>query len=191
VAVGSSSVTVISRFDRNGEQRIPFLSAASLLGLEPSSPGAYTQIADAIRRFGDNVAADLQELWRRMVFSLLASNCDDHLRNHGFLMHHPGRWSLSPAYDLNPVPEMERARMHKTPVSEEHGEFGIAVTLEVAARFGLKPQAARLILREVFTAVGEWRHTGKGLRLKAATLNAYASAFENPLMDEAARLLKS
>lgn len=191
VAVGSSSVTVISRFDRNGEQRIPFLSAASLLGLEPSSPGAYTQIADAIRRFGDNVAADLQELWRRMVFSLLASNCDDHLRNHGFLMHHPGRWSLSPAYDLNPVPEMERARMNKTPVSEEHGEFGIAVALEVAARFGLKPQAARLILREVFTAVGEWRDTGKGLRLKAATLNAYASAFENPLMDEAARLLKS
>ena len=67
-----------------------------------------------------------------MVFSLLASNCADHLRNHGFLMRKPGRWGLSPAYDLNPVPEIERARMNQTPVSEEHGDSGIAVALEVA-----------------------------------------------------------
>jgi serine/threonine-protein kinase HipA len=110
VTVDASSVTVISRFDRENGQRIPFLSAASLLGLEASSPGSYTLMADAIRRFGDAVTEDLHELWRRMVFSLLASNCDDHLRNHGFLMRQPGRWSLSPAYDLNPVPEMERTQ---------------------------------------------------------------------------------
>lgn len=190
VAVGSSSVTVISRFDRHGEQRIPFLSAASLLGLEPSSPGSYTQIADAIRRFGDDVATDLRELWRRMAFSLLASNSDDHLHNHGFLMHHLGRWSLSPAYDLNPVPEMESARTNKTPVSEEHGESGIAVALAMASRFGLKPREARLILKEVFTAVRQWQNIGKRLRLKAATLDAYASSFENHSMAEAAKLLK-
>lgn len=90
VAIRSSSVTVIARFDREGGQRIPFLSAASLLGLESSSPGSYTLMADAIRRFGDAVTEDLIELWRRMVFSLLASNCDDHLRNQGFLMRKPG-----------------------------------------------------------------------------------------------------
>jgi serine/threonine-protein kinase HipA len=188
--VGSDSVTVIARFDREGGQRIPFLSAASLLGLESSSPGSYTLIADAIRRFGDAVTEDLIELWRRMVFSLLASNCDDHLRNHGFLMRKPGRWGLSPAYDLNPVPEIERARMNQTPVSEEHGDSGIAVALEVASRFGLKPPMARKILGEVVAAVRGWRDAGKALRLKAGTLNAYASAFENPLIEEATRLLK-
>jgi serine/threonine-protein kinase HipA len=190
VTVGSSSVTVIARFDREGGQRIPFLPAASLLGLEPGSPGSYTLMADAIRRFGDKVTENLIELWRRMVFSLRASNCDDHLLNHGFLMRKPGRWSLAPAYDLNPVPEIERAGMNQTPVSDEHGDSGIAVALEVASRLGLKPPMARKVLGEVFAAVRGWSDTGKALRLKAGTLNADASAFENPLMEEAARLLK-
>lgn len=191
VIVGSSSVTVISRFDRNGEERIPFLSAASLLGLDLGASGSYTQIADAIRRFGDDVAADLRELWRRMVFSLLASNCDDHLRNHGFLMLQPGRWSLSPAYDLNPVPEIERARTNKTPVSDESPESGIETAIEVSSRFGLKPREARTILGEVFKAVGLWRNAGKQLRLNASTLDSYSSAFDNSCVDEAARLLKA
>jgi hypothetical protein len=118
VSVGSQSVAVITRFDRAGKIRIPFISAASLLGLPQGELGAYTMLADGIRQFGNDVAGDLRELWRRLVFSLLASNYDDHLRNHGFLMHEPGRWSLSPAYDLNPVPEMDRARVSKTAITE-------------------------------------------------------------------------
>lgn len=98
VAVGKHSVAVVTSFDRAGEVRIPFLSGASLLGLSADDPGAYTRLADGIRQFGDDVAGDLRELWRRLVFSLLVSNYDDHLRNHGFLMHSAGRWSLSPAY---------------------------------------------------------------------------------------------
>ena len=101
-----------------------------------------------------------------------------------------GRWSLSPAYDLNPVPEIDRVRVGKTPISEDHAAPSIAGALEVAARFGLKPAAAKTILREVFTAVSVWRRTGRKLRLKAATLDAYASAFEHELMDEAKRLLE-
>jgi hypothetical protein len=61
--------------------------------------------------------------------------------------------------------------------------------LEVAVRFGIKAPAAKTILREVFTAVSAWRQTGRRLRLKAATLDAYASAFEHELMEEARRLL--
>ena len=189
VPMGGHSVTVITRFDRVGKVRIPFLSGASLLGISPGDPGAYTLLADAVRQFGGDVAGDLRELWRRMVFSLLASNYDDHLRNHGFLMHEAGRWSLSPAYDLNPVPEIDRVRVSKTPISEEHEEPSIAGALAVAGRFGLKAPAARSILREVFTAVSVWRRIGRRLCLKRATLEAYASAFENELMDEARNLV--
>ena len=96
---------------------------------------------------------DLRELWRRLVFSLLASNYDDHLRNHGFLMRQPGRWSLSPAYDLNPVPEMDRVRLSKTAIAEDQPEPSIASALAVAQRFGLKTVESKEILREVFTAV--------------------------------------
>lgn len=189
VPVGRHSVAVITRFDRAGNGRIPFLSGASLLGLSQGDPGAYTLLADAIRQFGHDVAGDLRELWRRLLFSLLASNYDDHLRNHGFLMVEAGRWALSPAYDLNPVPEIDRARVSKTPISEEQEEPSIGGALAVAGRFGIKPLGARSILGEVFTAVATWRRTGARLRLRGTTLDAYASAFEHELMDEARSLL--
>jgi serine/threonine-protein kinase HipA len=185
VPVGKQSVAVITRFDRSGTTRIPFISASTLLGLPPGAPSAYTMMADGIRQFGHDIRGDLRELWRRMVFSLLASNYDDHLRNHGFLMVEPGRWSLSPAYDLNPVPEMERARMSKTAITENQNEPTIAEMLDAAQRFGLSSDLSKRILREVFSAVSDWRKTGRGLRLKTPSLDAYASAFEHPIMDEA------
>lgn len=190
MAVGGRSVSVITRFDREGAQRLPFLSASSLLGLPPGEPGAYTLLADGIRQFGDDTAGDLRELWRRLVFSLLASNYDDHLRNHGFLMRTPGKWSLSPAYDLNPVPEIERAQMPKTAIAEDNADPSIEGALEAAPRFGLKPAAAKTILRAVHAAVADWRKAAKKLRIPAYTIDAYASAFEHPLIEEAGAILR-
>ena len=190
VPVGGNSVAVITRFDRAGTNRIPFISAVTLLGLPQGDPGAYTLLADGIRQFGSDVPGDLRELWRRLVFSLLASNYDDHLRNHGFLMHEPGRWSLSPAYDINPVPEVDRVQMSKTAVTEDQDEPSIANALAAAPRFGLKATESKNILHEVFTAVSGWRKIGLRLRLKASVLDTYASAFEHPLMDEARRLIR-
>lgn len=189
VSVGNHSVVVVSRFDRIHGNRIPFISAASLLGLASGEPGSYTMIADAIRQFGDDVTSDLRELWRRLIFSLLASNFDDHLRNHGFLMREPGRWCLSPAYDINPVPEIDRARVNKTPITEDNEEPGIEAALSAASRFGLKAPDAKSILRDVFTSVAAWRKTGQRLRLKTTTLDAYYSAFENSHMQEAERMV--
>jgi len=189
LSVAGKSISVITRFDRKGEHRIPFLSANTILALPQDDPGAYTLLADGIRQFGDEVKKDLWELWRRLVFSLLASNYDDHLRNHGFLMLRAGHWSLSPAYDLNPVPEMERSQTPKTPISEDQVEPTIAEALRVAPRFSLTSAEARTILREVFYAVSKWHETGKKLRIKATTLTAYRSAFEHPMAEEAKRLI--
>lgn len=188
VQINGRSVSLITRFDRDGSDRIPFLSASSLLGLLPGQPGAYTLLADGIRQFGDSTAADLRELWRRLIFSLLASNYDDHLRNHGFLMRSPGRWALSPAYDLNPVPEIDRTATPKTPIADDRDDVSIAAALDVAPRFGIKAEEAKAILREIFVAVSDWRKTGRSLRIKASTLDAYSTAFEHPLMEEAAEL---
>lgn len=189
VKVGARSVAVITRFDRAGAVRLPFISGATLLGLGTGESGSYAQLADGIRRFGHHVSGDLSELWRRMVFSLLASNFDDHLRNHGFLMREPGHWSLSPAYDINPVPEIDRVDMSQTAISEEVEMPSVEQALAVAPRFGLKPAEAKSILRQVSTVVANWQTVGRRLRLKAATLSAYASAFENPFVAEAKQLL--
>ena len=186
VNAGGRGVSVITRFDRTATgERIPFISAASLLALPTGDGGSYALLADGIRQFGHHVSEDLRELWRRLVFSLLASNYDDHLRNHGFLMHAADRWSLSPAYDLNPVPEIDRAHLPKTAISEESDEPSVARALAAAPRFGLKAGEARSILAEAHAPVSQWRRIGVRLRIKAATLDAYASAFEHPLMDEA------
>jgi serine/threonine-protein kinase HipA len=185
ISVKGKGVSVITRFDRDGGQRIPFLSANTLLGVSPGEPGAYTLLADGIRQFGHSTGADLRELWRRLIFSLLASNYDDHLRNHGFLMREPGRWALSPAYDLNPVPEIDRAQTPKTAITEDGEEPTIAAALGAAPRFGLKAAEAKIIVRGIVAAVSDWRKAGRQLRIKASTLDGYASAFEHPLMEEA------
>lgn len=189
VTVGGRGVAVITRFDRAGAVRLPFVSGATLLGLSPGQPGSYAQLADGIRRFGHDVTGDLHELWRRMVFSLLASNYDDHLRNHGFLMRVPGHWSLSPAYDLNPVPEVDRVHISQTAITEGQEDASIEAALAAAARFGLKPAVAKATLAKVFTAVMGWRAVGRQLKIRAATLAAYESAFEHPLTAEAQKLL--
>jgi hypothetical protein len=84
---------------------------------------------------------------------------------------------------------MDRARVSKTAIAESQEEPTIAGALAAATRFGLKSEESKKILREVFAAVAGWHKTGKQLRLKAATLDAYASAFDHPLMDEAFRLI--
>jgi serine/threonine-protein kinase HipA len=185
VLAGHRAVAVIKRFDRDKGNRIPFISAASLLGLPMGEEGSYTMIADAIRQFGDDVTGDLRELWRRMVFSLLASNYDDHLRNYGFLMHRPGRWSLSPAYDVNPVPEIERAGLNKTSITEEANEPSIELAIQTSPRFGLKENEAVRLLNEISSAVQGWRKLGQRLHLTASQLNDYASAFENDFIKQA------
>jgi len=185
VTVGGRSVSVIVRFDRSGVERLPFISAATLLGLGQGERPAYTMMADAIRQHGDDTTRDLQELWRRMVFGLLVSNCDDHARNHGFLMRNAGRWALSPAYDLNPVPMIDRRQGNETAISEDNVVPSIAAALRVAGRFALSTSGAKEILREVLEVVSAWRVVGKKLRIKAGTLNVYESAFDHELVAEA------
>ncbi|MBL9173330.1 MAG: HipA domain-containing protein [Verrucomicrobiales bacterium] len=118
---------------------------------------------------------------------MLASNHDDHLRNHGFLTREAGKWSLSHAYDPNPVPEIDRAQTPKTAISEEQEAPSIAAALEVAPRFGLRGPEARTVLREVLKAVLGWRKTARQLRMSAGSMAAYSSAFEHDLVHEAAQ----
>lgn len=101
---GKKQVIIIKRFDRNGRTRIPFLSAMSMLNAidNDSQIHSYLEIADAIRQYGASPKEDLLELWKRIVFSILISNTDDHLRNHGFLYINQKGWKLSPLYDVNP-----------------------------------------------------------------------------------------
>lgn len=174
-------IALIRRFDRqSGGGRLMYVSAASMLGAEPADPGehAYTELVDTLRQHGSTPPADIEELWRRIAFSILITNVDDHLMNHGFLHVERGLWRLAPAFDLNPFPE--RVRELKTWVSEETGpEATIEALMSVVPYFRLSIARAKAILAEVERGVARWRDEGQALGMTAHDLESFADAFEH------------
>jgi serine/threonine-protein kinase HipA len=177
--VARRPVLLLARFDRDGARRTPFMSALTLLGATETEGHSYVEVAEALRREGAEVQRDLHELWRRMVFNILVSNTDDHLRNHAFLRAAKG-WRLSPAYDMNPMPVDVRPRVHALALDETEGEASVETALAVAPSFGLASvKDARAIAREVGAAVSAWRTVGAKHGLKKRDLDRMESAFEH------------
>ena len=172
-------VALISRFDRLGAHRHPFLSAMTLLGLGEGDTATYTDIAESIRMYSSAPIEDLHELWRRIVFGVMIGNLDDHLRNHGFLYDGDDKWRLSPAYDLNPVPLEEKVRELTTWVSEEGPQASIDLARNAAPFFALKDNQAESIIDEVSQATATWRDVARQLGMSATDIAIYASAFDS------------
>jgi serine/threonine-protein kinase HipA len=181
-------VFLLRRFDREGTTRRPFLSAMSMLGAVDHETRSYLEIADAIQRYGAAPTQDLHELWRRIVFSVLISNTDDHLRNHGFLYEGNRGWRLSPAYDLNPVPVQFRPRILSTLIDEQSGDASLELAFSVAEYFRLDQEQARLTAYEVGKAVSRWRQEATALGIAAGEINLVASAFDHEDLISAQKL---
>ena len=187
VEAAGRSVLIVHRFDRAGDRRIPFLSAMSMLGAADRETRSYPEIAEAIRRYGASPAADLRELWRRIVFTLLISNHDDHLRNHGFLRLREGGWRLAPAYDLNPTPAEAGGRFLTTAIVAEDPRAALEPALETARYYGLAPSEAREIVAEVAASVRRWREEAERFGVGRAEMDRVASAFEHAELERARR----
>jgi serine/threonine-protein kinase HipA len=183
-------VALIRRFDRRGDgQRLMYVSAATMLGVEATEPEehSYTEIVDAIRVHGADAQTDIEELWRRIAFSILITNVDDHLRNHGFLHEDREFWRLSPAFDINPSPE--RVRESKTWISEDAGpDMTIDALISVIAYFRISNARAKEILSEVVHAVDNWRMTGQSIGMSDEELEPFVDAFEHGERDAAKKL---
>lgn len=187
--VDGRSVLISWRFDRKDQQRIPFLSAMSLLQAKDGDRASYPEIVDELSQHGANTKADSEELFRRMVFNILVSNVDDHLRNHGFLWTGKDGWRLSPAYDLNPTPTDLKARILSTNISLDEASCSINLALSQAELFGLSLANARTIVAEVGQAVAKWRNVSKALGLNKREIERMASAFEHEDSVIASKLL--
>ena len=174
-----ATVAVIRRFDRTPDgSRLMYASAATMLGAEDGAERSYTDLVDALRQYGSRPAADIEELWRRIAFSILITNVDDHLRNHGFLHVDRGQWRLTPAFDINPFPD--RARELKTWISPDAGpEATIDALMSVTTYFRIDNKRAKVILAEVEDAVSGWRNEARALGMTAEDLDAFADAFEH------------
>ncbi len=165
------------RFDRTKkDERIHFASAMTLLGHKDGEGAAdvsYLELAEFISRHGATVKSDLEELWRRIVFSICVKNTDDHLRNHGFLLTGKG-WVLSPAYDINPN---EYGKGLSLNISDTDNSLDLDVALEVANFFRLSTDKAGQIIKKVSNAVKNWKTIAAKYKLSNAEQERMTGAF--------------
>lgn len=165
------------RFDRRNGKRIHFASAMTLLGYTDGADSAegvsYLELAEWIGRNCDNVSQNLEQLWRRIVFNIAVSNCDDHLRNHGFLLT-PKGWTLSPAYDINPD---EHGMGLKLNISEDDNSLDFELALSVAAYFGLDNVTSNEIINQTKKVVSNWQQLATKYGISRSEQEDNAGAF--------------
>lgn len=158
---GQYHTFLTKRFDRENGGRIHFASAMTMTGnteetLKSYSP-SYLDILDVIENYGTNVAENLHQLWRRIVFNIAVSNTDDHLRNHGFILKEKG-WELSPAYDLNPSIEKDGLALN---IDTDDNALDFELAKSVGEYFRLSDNEMDVIINEVLEVVKDWESVAK------------------------------
>lgn len=186
--VGSAPVLVARRFDRRDGRRVPFLSAMSMLGAVDHEQRSFPELVDALSLHGTNPRDDCAELFRRMVFNIMVSNLDCHLRNNGFLWAGKRGWTLSPAYDINPEPF--RVRILRTKISLDDGTCSLELALEQAEFFDLAKDRACGIAGEVATAVSGWKALARSLGAPSKDIARMTNAFEHDDLKHGLRLAR-
>jgi serine/threonine-protein kinase HipA len=151
----------------------------SMLDAKDNEAHSYLELVDVLRRHGAAPKEDMHALWRRIVFSILISNTDDHLRNHGFLWAGPAGWRLSPAYDLNPVPADIKPRVLTTAIDLDDSTASLELAMGVAPYFELQANDANRTAAQVGRAVAKWRKEAAKLGIAQAEIARMSSAFEH------------
>ena len=165
------------RFDRRGEDRIHFASAMTLLGYNDGADAitgvSYLHIAEFIMRHGATPDADLEELWRRIVFNICVSNSDDHLRNHRFLLT-PQGWVLSPAFDVNPIPSSRGLSLN---ISEYSNAPDLELAHEVAEKFRVNDKKREAVINKVVKVVSRWQQVAAEIGISRSEVERMENVF--------------
>ncbi len=189
LADSARPVAIIQRFDRIAQGRVHYISGRSFLDLrETSQPVYYTDLVDAMRRnCGDanQTVAEIHELFKRVMFMILVSNTDDHMKNHGFLHTGADRWVLSPAFDINPQPD--RHKQLNTGISELVGfNPSIEALIESAPLFDMETSDATLMATMMSRTIKEsWRSACRDVGMSSRDIDRYEPAFIHHEMDVA------
>ena len=172
------STFLVKRFDRDGEKRIHFASAMTLLGKTDGASAedgtSYLDMAGFIKAYGANPKSDLVELWKRVVFNMAVTNTDDHLRNHAFILTNNG-WILSPLYDVNPVPYGDELSLL---VDSEDNSIKVDLAIRTAPRYGITEKEATKLSEEILVVVRDnWERLAKEYGLSRGQIENMRPAF--------------
>ena len=174
------STFLVKRFDRNGRRRIHYASAMTLLGKKDGMSAvdgiSYLDIAAFIKSNGAKPKSDLIELWKRIVFNMMVSNTDDHLRNHGFILKEKG-WALSPLFDVNPVPYGNELSLN---INEFDNRIDIELAIEISNLFGISNKEAKSISEEMQETINKnWMVLAEKYCLSRGQIQNMSPAFRD------------
>ena len=172
------STFLVKRFDRDGDRRIHFASAMTMLGKVDGASAddgtSYLELVSFLKANGAAPKMDLVELWKRIVFNMAVSNTDDHLRNHGFILTQTG-WRLSPLYDVNPVPYGEDLALN---VSEDDSAISFDLAIETAQYYGITQKEAEKIVEDIAKTVRDnWERLASEYGLSRGSIEKMRPAF--------------
>ncbi len=177
LTLADRNVLVLDRFDRDAAGgRVGYVSAMTMLEASDGDRRTYLDIAEVVESRSGRATEELAELWRRVVFSVLVSNTDDHLRNHGFLHVRGDVWRLAPAFDLNPDPAPGPKHL-ATAIDNSDDVASVQAALSVADHFRLTREQATTVLREVTVAVSGWQEVARAHRLGPQEIARVGPAF--------------
>lgn len=173
---GRGHTFAVRRFDRENGSRRMYSSAMTLLGKNDGESASYLDIVQALEIHGDPTALanDLEQLYRRILFSILVGNRDDHLRNHGFLRA-PGGWRLSPAFDINPNPDKD---VHALAIDEADPRPSSDLLRATAAFYRLSAAQVTSIETQVRDAVQNWQDDARALGLPGREIDAISAVID-------------
>ena len=174
---GFYSTFLTKRFDRTeNNQRIHFTSAMTMLGYSDGDTAgcSYMELFEWISANCIDVEDNLAEMWRRIVFNIAVSNCDDHLRNHGFLLTNKG-WTLSPAYDLNPQEYGDGLSLN---ITDNDNSLDYSLALEVAKYAGISTGKAEIFIQHTKETVSNWRNLANLYNISRDEQEIMAKAFK-------------
>jgi serine/threonine-protein kinase HipA len=185
IALGMRHALAVRRFDREGGRRLHALSANVALKAAGEPPG-YPELAQVLRRRGvaegGRGRAQMQELFRRMVFSILVDNTDDHEQNHVLLMNDRGEYELSPAFDV--LPTGHALGVQQMRVGREMAESTIGNALSEHALFGLGRAEAEAQVRQVAAVVAGWKPHFAAVGVRPNEIDALAQQIDRPFLAE-------
>lgn len=166
------------RFDREKTTRVHFASAMTMTGkneaLVRETPPSYLDMVEFLQLAGEQVSENLRQLWRRLVFNILISNTDDHLRNHGFILNKKG-WHLSPAFDINPSIDKDGLALN---IDTDNNALDIALAKSAGPYFQLSNRQMDTILDEVKSSVANWRKLATEVGIPRKEQLLMSSAFK-------------
>mgnify|MGYP006293199637 FL=1 len=169
------------RFDREGndvKHHVQTFCALKHFDFNLVNSFSYEQLFQCMRELKLSYA-DAEQMFRRMVFNVIARNCDDHTKNFSFLLKQGGKWELSPAYDLCHAyrPGSEWVSQHALSINGKRKEITKADLLVIGE--SIRCKKASEIIDEINDTVNQWEEYANNVNLETKLRDEIAKTILN------------